>query len=171
MSCQYSTCKFPSRKKSPITIKTTGPASERGGRGGIGGGGGGAAGVRVALAIFHLCVNRGRRLFWRRNIDNGGCRWRHGAEVTAAFHQFDTSKHKQNNWPRAIPARPVQVVNQRNSTNGHQDSWSRQAAMTVVAATHAFLPADEQPHAQCDQNQGPQHSYIQKPIAQIMEQK
>src|SRR3954469_6232680 len=98
-----------SRKKIPSTIRTTGPANERGWRGGMtGGGGGGACSV---LAIFHLTVELSRRLRRSRSCCRDWRwlrRWR-SAQV-AAFHQLENSENKQDEWPCTLPIRPMQIV-------------------------------------------------------------
>src|SRR5437764_5770875 len=95
------------RKITPMTMSTSGPASERGGRGGlIGGTGGGAC---IVLTIFHLAVDLSRRLLLRRYIcSRRNCGWR-SAQITT-FHQLDDTQDQKNDWPGAVPARTVQII-------------------------------------------------------------
>src|SRR6266498_3541905 len=119
------TCMFPRRKNTPIRISTIGPAKERFGR--IGGVGGGACTV---LAIVHLAIHlRGRLL--RRRCGVRRSRWRDiwASAKVPALHQFQNSDDEQNNWPCAVPARPVHVIDQLKRADADQNCRSSDAAM------------------------------------------
>src|ERR1700688_55190 len=164
-------CRFPNRKKIPITISTTGPASDRGGRGGRTGDAGG--GIWVALTIFHLGVYFSWRRLGRRNIRRrvSACDVRvRAAQVTAAFEQLYDSDDKQNHWPGAVPVWPMQVVQQRKHSHGDQYCRTGKSAMTIITLVNTRLPSDEKPDAQYDQDDGPEPIHAKEPNSQVVQQ-
>src|SRR5712692_2652367 len=157
---------FPSRKKTPITISTIGPANEREYRGGLTGGAGG--GACTVLAIFHLAVYFSRSLL--RGVSGNRSRLRNGrtAQVATPFQQLHKTNYQQNHRPSAVPSRSMQVVKQRERTDSDQDHGASHASLATVSRGSSL---GKQPHPQRDQEDGPNAIHFQEPDSQIVQQK
>src|SRR5215470_15408048 len=99
-----------SKNTRPMTIRTTGPAMDRGGRGG--GGGVGAIGVKPVLATVHLL---GCRLRIGRGRRRSGQTWFDMSRGTGAslkqFHAANHEKHRSDITERADIAEAVDEAN------------------------------------------------------------
>src|SRR5438128_3895080 len=128
---------LPSKKKTPITINTIGPANDRGGRGAGGIGALGGGGAWVALAIVHLT----RWLLLGRSSGAGrrtGHRRSWSVVVPTSLHQLHNSNYKQNHRPGPVPSRNaipafMQVIQQCQYSDRHQDGVTGQTAMTIIS--------------------------------------
>src|SRR5438270_7019880 len=134
---QFRSPMVPIRNTMPMTMSTTGPATDRLRRG---------ATIGAGLDIFHLVdgrlrlssiAARGRRRWIYGSLNRRWCRVARSGGAT--LKQFHYSDHEDEKRPSTVPAEAAHTVQQRENADGHQDSRPHQAAGTASIAIAARL--------------------------------